>query len=236
LPSRPEPVSLGHAHQPLRDQVRDHLRDRIVTGKLQPGDRMVERELAAEYGVSRIPVREAIRILESEGFVSVVPRRGVVVRRMQERDIDELFDVREALEVLAARRATERATKPELRQLEKALTAARKALRSGNPDAIGTASDSFHDTLISLAHNELLATMLEPLSGRLHWLFRQNDDPATLYAEHQRLFEAISSGDSDRAAAEALRHVQTNRDRALHLLFGPRQAEVVPAGADGKAP
>jgi DNA-binding GntR family transcriptional regulator len=225
-------VSLGRAHQPLRDQVRDHLRDRIVTGKLQPGDRMVERELAAEYGVSRIPVREAIRILESEGFVSVVPRRGVVVRRMEKRDIEELFDVREALEVLAVRRATERATKAELRQLEKTLTAARKALLSDNLEAIGAANDSFHDGIIGLAHNGLLATMLEPLSGRLHWLFRQSDDPAALYAEHQQLFEAISSGDPDRAAAEALRHVQTNRDRALHLLFGQPSAEVVPAPAD----
>ena len=228
-------MSLGRAHQPLRDQVRDHLRDRIVTGRLQPGDRMVERELAAEYGVSRIPVREAIRILESEGFVSVVPRRGVVVRRMEERDIEELFDVREALEVLAVRRATQRATKAELRELEKSLTAAARALRANNLEAIGAASDSFHDGLVSLAHNELLATMLEPLSGRLHWLFRQNDDPATLYAEHRRLFEAISSGDPDRAAAEALRHVQTNRDRALQLLFGRSEAETLPAGADGDA-
>jgi DNA-binding GntR family transcriptional regulator len=213
-------MSLGQAHQPLRDQVRDHLRQRIITGQLQPGDRMVERELAAELGVSRIPIREAIRTLESEGFVSVVPRRGVIVQRLTEQDVDELFDVREALEVLAARRAAERATKAELQQLAKALTAARRAIKSGDSGAVGAASENFHDELIKLAHNDLLAAMLEPVQGRLHWLFRQHGDATALHHEHQRLFDAVASGNADQAAAEALKHVQVNRARACQYLFG----------------
>jgi len=167
---------------------------------------------------------EAIRILESEGFVSVVPRRGVIVQRLTEQDVDELFDVREALEVLAARRAAERATKTELRQLAKALTAARRAIKSGNSGAIGAANENFHDELIKLAHNDLLAATLEPLQGRLHWLFRQHADPTALNQEHQRLFDAVASGNPERAAAEALNHVQVNRARAEHFLFGANAA------------
>jgi len=117
-----------------------------------------------------------------------------------------------------------RATKTELRQLAKALTAARRAIKSGNSGAIGAANENFHDELIKLAHNDLLAATLEPLQGRLHWLFRQHADPTALNQEHQRLFDAVASGNPERAAAEALNHVQVNRARAEHFLFGANAA------------
>lgn len=205
---------------PLRDKVRDEIRQRIIDGDYQPGSRVVERDLAEELGVSRIPVREALRMLETEGFVSVVARRGVMVRQLAEEDVAELFDVREALEVLACRRAAERATKADLQRLRQALDRAKKACDAGDRRAAGAANESFHDQLIASARNKLLAGMLEPLQGRLHWLFRQHANPSELYEEHVRLYETIASGDPDRAAAQALEHVHVNRDLALQLLFG----------------
>ena len=88
----------------VRERVREELRERIVTGVLRPGDRLVERDLAEDLGVSRVPVREAIRSLEADGFVVVQSPRRVVVRRLSRVDVEELFDVREALEVLATSR------------------------------------------------------------------------------------------------------------------------------------
>lgn len=212
-------VPLGLAHTPLRDQIREQLRRRIIDGTLPPGAKLVERELAAQLGVSRVPIREAVRMLESEGFVQVVPRRGVVVKQLSRTDVEELFDVRESLEVLATRRAAEHAGPADLRRLAQHLKKARQALDNGKLDRFGEANEAFHDEIIALARNSLLAGLLEPLQGRLHWLFRQIEDPESLWQEHQRLYEAIASGDPDAASARALDHVRVNRDIALHVLF-----------------
>ena len=209
----------GLAQGPLRDQIREEIRQRIVEGRLAPGDRMIERELAAELGVSRVPVREALRMLETEGFVQVLPRRGVIVRRLSRHDVEELFDVRESLEVLATRRAATNATSGDLARLEDLLTEAEAAIHSRDRHAIGAANEQFHDTILGLANNSLLSAMLEPLQGRLHWLFRQNEDPSGLLREHRELFEAIASGDPDRAGAAALAHVVRNRELAIRMLF-----------------
>lgn len=230
MPLTPEPVPLGRAHAPLRDQIRDELRQRIITGRLSPGARLVERELASELQVSRVPVREALRMLESEGFLEVVQRRGVVVKRMSRRDVEELFDVRMSLEVLATRRATEQATKADLAALRAILDGTEAALASGDKEAVGEGNEAFHDALISLADNHLLATLLEPLQGRLHWLFRQHHDPQQLQREHRALYDAVASGDPERAGAQALAHVLENRDLALELLFEHH------SGGEGVAP
>src|SRR3982074_2382705 len=116
----------------VRERLREQVRERIVTGVLRPGDRLVERDLAEDFGVSRVPVREAIRSLEADGFVMVQSPRRVVVRRLSRVDVEELFDVREALEVLATGLACQRADPPALRRLKRAVTAAARALASGN--------------------------------------------------------------------------------------------------------
>jgi DNA-binding GntR family transcriptional regulator len=216
---------LGEAHVPLRDQVRDEIRQRIIDGHLQPGTRIVERDIAAELAVSRVPVREALRMLQSEGFISVVPRKGVVVRSLSRVDVLELFDVREALEVLATRRAAETATPARLRRLNQLLAKARKAIDTGDSAAAGSANDAFLDEIIRLADNELLASLLEPLQGRLHWLFRQIADLDALWEEHTELYDAIASADPDRAAEQALHHVRANRGVALEMLFEDDSAD-----------
>ncbi|MER7555678.1 GntR family transcriptional regulator [Nocardioides sp. NPDC126508] len=216
------PIPLGLAHTPLRSQTRDEIRQRIIDGRLTPGTRIVERELAAELQVSRVPVREALRMLESEGFLEVVPRRGVVVKRMTRRDVEELFDVRQSLEVLATRRATERVTAEDLARLRSILDGVDRAIAADDTEEIGRGNERFHDAIIAMADNNLLAAMLEPLQGRLHWLFRQNQNATELQREHRTLYDAIASGDPERAAAQALAHVLENRDVARELLFDSR--------------
>lgn len=224
-------IPLGVAHTPLRDQIREQLRKRIIDGRLPPGARLVERELAAELGVSRVPVREAVRMLESEGFVQVVPRRGVVVKQLSRTDVEELFDVRESLEVLATRRAAENSRPADLRRLAQHLKKARRALDTGKIEQFGDANEAFHDEIIALARNQLLAGMLEPLQGRLHWLFRQIDNPERLWEEHRRLYDAIASGDPELATTQALSHVRINRDIAMRLLFDEPTRDVLDSPA-----
>src|SRR5882757_3844686 len=104
-----------------RERVLASLRQEIIAGRLGPGDRLVERELADRFGVSRVPVREAIRALVAEGFVTFETPRRTVVRRLTRTDVTELFELREALEVYAAGRAAERATQEGLAELKSLL-------------------------------------------------------------------------------------------------------------------
>jgi DNA-binding GntR family transcriptional regulator len=202
-----------------RQRVREELRERILTGRLRPGDRLVERELAEDLGVSRVPVREAIRSLEAEGFVVVQSPRRMVVRQLARVDVEELFDVREALEGLAAGLAATRAGKPELRRLDRVLADAARATARGDGARIAVLNTTFHDEIVTIAGNALLSTMLQPLEGRLRWLTSQNEHWSDLLDEHRRLYDAIASGDAERAKASAAEHVRVNREVTLRSLF-----------------
>lgn len=203
----------------LRDQVCEGLRDQIITGRLKPGDRLVERDVAEEFGVSRVPVREAIRILLGEGFLQALSPRRIVVKEMSRQDVENLFDMREALEVLATRRATERADEAGLAELSQLLESARRATLAGKPEQISRANAAYHHQIVELSGNELLAATLESLEGRLRWLFQQIDEPGRLWDEHRALHEAIASGDADTAVAVSLHHVRHYRAVALRMLF-----------------
>ncbi|MEU6128411.1 GntR family transcriptional regulator [Saccharopolyspora sp. NPDC047091] len=206
---------------PLREQVRRAVQDRISDGRLRPGDRLYEQQIAAEFGVSRVPVREAIRMLQSEGLVDVAPhRRGVFVRSLDRDQVEELFDVREALEALAARLAATRAGTDDAARLGELARRARQAWTDGDVDAMSAANTEFHDRIVALSGNALLANVLEPLHGRLAWLFRLNLEPERVCREHDELHAAIAGGDGDRAAELALGHVRASRKMVLdRMLF-----------------
>lgn len=206
---------------PLRDQVYETLQERISSGHLRPGDRLFEQELAAEFGVSRVPVREAIRMLQSAGLVEVQPRRrGVFVRSLDRQQLEELFDVREVLEALAADLAAQRSDADDVRRLGQLAAQAREALESSDVEAMSEANTAFHDEIIALSRNELLTSMLEPLHGRLAWLFRLNPEPERVCAEHEELYAAVAAGYGKRASEIAQRHVRASRaavlDRAIY--------------------
>lgn len=205
---------------PLRDQVHDTLHARISDGRLRPGERLFEQDIAAELGISRVPVREAIRMLQSEGLVEVQPRRrGVFVRSLGRRQVEELFDVREALEVLAARLAAERAHSDAVTRMGKLAAEAREAWESDDVETMSRANSAFHDELVLLSDNELLASMLEPLQGRLAWLYRLNREPGRVCTEHEELHAAIAEGNAERAAEVAQRHVRSSRIMVLDRII-----------------
>lgn len=210
---------LGVTHAPLRDRVTDELRRMIVEGAYQPGTRLVELELAEHFGVSRVPVREALRRLESEGFVTVLPRRGALVRAMERADLEELFEVREALEVQAIRLATARATPEDLGALEHTILDAERALGRKGRRHLDDANQAFHDVIVEMAHNSLLSSLLEPLQGRLHWMLRQHENPEAYLHEHRGIYEAIAAGQVEEAGRLGLAHVHTSRRLIMGQLF-----------------
>lgn len=205
--------------RPLREFVRDCIRDRISDGTYPPGTRLVERDLAADFDVSRLPVREALRMLNTEGFVEMLATRGVIVRQLTRVDVEELFDVREALETTAFRKAAERATRADVRRLEALARRAERAVESGDRDTVYACNVEFHDVVPEMARNKFLVQMLEPIEGRLHWINLQNDEPDVLWAEHRIMLQALIIGDADRAQQLAYEHIDVNRARVLRHLF-----------------
>ncbi|MEU4161788.1 GntR family transcriptional regulator [Actinoplanes sp. NPDC026670] len=203
----------------LRDHAYEELRRRIVNTELAPGQRLVERDLAADLQVSRIPLREALRLLESDGLVLLVPGKGALVAPFTPADVRDLFDVRESLEALAARLTAERRDEPGLARLKNRLTAARAATVAGDENGVAAANAGFHADLIELSANPLLSSLMRPLAARTHWLFRltAQRDAAQQCAEHEELYQAIEQGAADLAAALAHAHVASGRQQSLSL-------------------
>lgn len=214
------PSRLYRHERPLREIVSDEIRDRIFSGVFAPGTRLVERNLADEFGVSRFPVREALRILHKDGLVEHLPTRGIVVRQPDRSEVEEIFDIRESLEVLAARLAAQRVASGTPSSLQEHVTASRQALETGDLDAATRSNSEFHDELIRLAGSTTLEEVLRPLMGRLHWLFAQVSDLDQVCREHDKLCAAVESGVPQEAAQEAQRHVLSYKGRTLRHLYG----------------
>ena len=140
------PIQLD-SYQPLREVVCETLRDAVRRGILQPGERLMEIQLAEDLGVSRTPVREAIRKLEMEGYVIMMPRRGTYVADLSIRDINEVFEIRTSLESLASGLAAERIDEDELEKLQRLLVEIGAYIKSGDMESIVRTDTEFHDLL-----------------------------------------------------------------------------------------
>jgi DNA-binding GntR family transcriptional regulator len=196
-------------YQPLRGDVCARIRERIVDGKYAAGSRLVERTIAADLGVSRVPVREALQTLVREGFAVERDTGGTAVRAYDDDEIDELFDVRAALEGLLVEQLTR--TSNDLAPLRESLDDALRRLETGDDAGAIAANAGFHEVMASLGQGPLVRQLLTDLDQRMRWLLRQHADPAAIHAEHQELVEAIDSRDVERAREVNERHLRTSR-------------------------
>lgn len=213
--------------QPESTRIASWLRDAILDGVRAPGGRLIERDLAAEFGVSRVPVRDALKVLVAEGLVELRPHTWAVVREFTDADLADLDEVRAVLEPLAFRLAAERHRRDGLARLQRSLELEETGARSG--DGIGSrrAAADFHEIVTDLAENRLLSDMMKGIRSRLRWALSQHDDLQHISGEHVELFEAIKARDAERAAELAAAHVESSRrERIAHV-------EAVRAGAAG---
>lgn len=203
----------------LRDQVYEQLRSRIMDLELTPGHRITERDAAAELGVSRVPLREALRLLEAEGLIVLVPRQGAMVASWSREDIVRLFEVREELETLAARLAATRRTEADLRLMRELVEAADRALAAGDDAATAAANAGFHRAVFAACGNTLLQQMMAPLDSRVQWLFHltKHRDTREQRQEHVRLLELIEARDSDGAAELYRAHIVAGLEPTLAI-------------------
>src|SRR4051812_39343871 len=156
----------------LSRRIYSTVRERIILGQYPQGSRLPEQRIGEELNVSRVPLREAVPWLERDGFVQSRPRRGAVVAQWDARAIDELFDVRLALESGAARYAArEVANGGDLDPLNEALERAQGTVAGGDAYAIARTSTAFHEAVIETSRNQLMTRLMQNISGRITWLF-----------------------------------------------------------------
>lgn len=204
--------------QSLSTLAYERLRQEIIELRRPPGQRLVERELATELEISRIPLREALKLLEAEGLVVIVPRQGSMVAPFTAADVRHLYDVRESLEALAATLAARHRDAGGLAAAQAQLVAAREAMTRGDHGAVADANASFHEVVIGMSGNPLLQALMQPLNARVRWLFHLAQGPDQvdhLCREHEEIHEAIAAGEAERAGRLSAEHVRATREPSL---------------------
>jgi DNA-binding GntR family transcriptional regulator len=206
----------------LRDQVVGNLRRGIVSGQFAPGERLVERRMCELLGVSRTLIREALRQLESEGWVRILQYRGPVVATMSHEEVLELYEVRAALEGMAALRAAERATDDELSQMEETVRTMKAAQRRGDPAVHREQVQVFYDIMRKAARNATLRAQLEAMSTRMAWLRSLTlavPSRATIAVQEEaRLLAALKARDPERARQLCEKHMWSTGQAAVAAL------------------
>lgn len=217
------PTVTGRTAAPLRAQAVEALRGAILTLKLPEGERLVERELIERLGVSRTTVREALRELESEGLVEVIPQRGAVVASISPTDASDLYEARVAIEALIVRRFVERADEECVDDMVRAVEAYAEVADGDHeiPEMLAS-KDGFYAALDRGAHAPALSQLLGTLQARVRVLrarsLGQPGRPKASAEELRDLVAAIRDRDADRAAALCAAHVQTAAQTGLTAL------------------
>lgn len=208
----------------LSARAREEVLRRIVDRRYAQGSRLVEREVAEELGMSRVPVREALRALVAEGLLELLPNSGVRVRRLERADVEHLYEVWEPLAVqasrLAARTVAAGRADGRLAALEATLREAESAAAAGEGAREVAAHSAFHEGVQQLSDNPLLVRTTEQLSRQLRLLFGFRAEPAHMRAQHAEMYRHIAAGDAEAAGACTLLHVRDSRTVALRSLFG----------------
>ncbi|MFF3398730.1 GntR family transcriptional regulator [Streptomyces sp. NPDC002659] len=199
------------------------IRDDIVSGVFERGSRLTEEQLARRYGVSRVPVREALRTLESEGFVTTRRHAGACVAEPTEQEAADLLEVRMLLEPLGAARAAQRRTEAHLKVLRGLVRLGQERARRGQGEDLRSLGGWFHETLAQASGSPGLIALLTQLRHKIAWMYavEQPAVPVDSWAEHGAIVDAVARGDVERA--RALTAVHAERAASAHRLRRPER-------------
>ncbi|RFU84419.1 GntR family transcriptional regulator [Streptomyces triticagri] len=186
------------------------IRDDIVSGVYERGSRLTEELLARRYGVSRVPVREALRTLEAEGFVVTRRHAGAQVAEPTAREAADLLEVRVLLEPLAAARAAQRRTHAHLKVLRGLVRLGQERARSGQSDDLASLGSWFHETLAQASGSQGLTSLLTQLQYKITWMYGSTVTarPVETWAEHGAVVDAVARGDAERARSLTALHAE----------------------------
>lgn len=210
------------AYLPLRDVVFQTLRAAILKGDLRPGERLMELQLAAQLGVSRTPIREAIRMLEQEGLAVTIPRKGAEVAKMTEKDMEDVLQIRCSLEELAVRLSCQNIRSEELQELYVAMEQFEEKTKTDNVVEIAKADVNFHDILYKASDNPKLLFLLNNLREQMYRYRVEYLKDRTIYPqlieEHKCLYEALAAKDAEHASAYTRRHLENQAEAVKKII------------------
>jgi DNA-binding GntR family transcriptional regulator len=200
---------IGAVHAPLNKVVADAIRERILAGEFAPGERLAEERLSEELGVSRMPVREALRALAAEGIVTLEPRRGASVTSYTPQQVQELVEVRATLESLNAKLAARRKDPAQIAELQRVLAVGTKITEKTDLATIQDNNNRFHEALEAIGANSVLSSIVRSLRDRTALIFARQSRTRVRenWKEHAEIVRAVIAGDADLAALLAGRHV-----------------------------
>ncbi len=206
-------------YKPLRDVIFNTLREAIITGELKPGERLMEVQLAEKMGVSRTPVREAIRKLELEGWVSMIARRGAQVAGLSIKDIMDVLEVRASLDGLSTSLAAARITDEELKDLNNIYSQFMNYVEKDNLPGQVKKDVEFHEVIYRSSRNDKLIQIVSNLREQVQRFrviyLKDYSSPKELAKEHLEIIEAITARDQDRAFKVAQKHIENQKEAVI---------------------
>ena len=204
---------------PLRDVVFNTLRQAILKGELAPGERLMEIQLAEKLGVSRTPIREAIRKLELEGLVLMIPRKGAEVAKISEKSLKDVLEVRRSLEELAIELACQRMTDTDLQELERKQKKFCEAISRGSAMDIAESDESYHDVIYNCTRNTRLVQILNNLREQMYRFrleyIKDEDKRQILRLEHEKILKALRNRHVEEARAAVREHIDNQEITVL---------------------
>ena len=212
-----------YPYMPLRDVVFHTLRRAIMQGDLKPGERLMEIKLANRLGVSRTPIREAIRMLELEGLVTMIPRKGAQVAEITEKDLKDVLEVRIGLEELAVKFVCQRINRQQLEELHRAARSFEEAVRSEDLTRLAEADVNFHDLIYKATGNERLVQLLNNIREQMYRYrveyLKDEEIRSSLIQEHNQLWEALKDRDEKKAARITQEHIERQQEYILENIM-----------------
>lgn len=208
--------------KPLREIVFETIRNAIINGMLKPGQRLMEVQLAEQLGVSRTPVRESIRKLELEGLVKMVPRKGAYVTPMSLEDLQEMMEIRRALEALSAELAAKNATSEDIKRLEESNRGFEESALKNDEAGIIDYDIEFHEAIYKATGNERLVQMINSLREQMQRIrveyVHHIDDKTPLIGQHQKIIDNIAQHQTEAASEAASAHIQMTEEDMVAVL------------------
>jgi DNA-binding GntR family transcriptional regulator len=216
------PLPKARAGRVLADWVTNSLREAILHNYFEPGEKLDQDLIAEEFEVSRTPVREAVRRLEAEGFLEILPHRGAFITRVSQQDIHNVYEIRRLLEAEVVRQVTPVIPQDVLDDLRQSIAAAEKAFKAGNETKHAEADVHFHETIMNFVENELLKEVLDSLTNRVSMVryFAQLQPGYHMiesFQEHLSILEAMSQRDAETAAALMTAHLEKSAQRIQEI-------------------
>ncbi len=216
-------------YKPLREVIFESLRQAIIMGELKPGERLMEIQFAEKMGVSRTPVREAIRKLELEGLIIMIPRKGAHVAELSVKDIINVLEIRSSLEGLATKLAAQRINEEELKELKKTVDEFAEFMEENNVQELAEKDIKIHDLIYRASKNDKLIPIITNLKDQVHRFrvayLKDYNTSKELVKEHQEIYNAIEKRDDILAEKLAYTHIKRQQE-AMVKLFGSKKKEM----------